>query len=555
MPYLRCYAPLGVPDCETIESLLGLRNTTGKAASAVKPLQELTKEQRHQTELVALGKNGERIQGDPFGIWRSWSGNVSHHQDARAPCPEAAAANYTEYQTIRDNAEELVLTFRVGSKTVRLMQCFDLDATDASCYDRSARAKRSKERGEAQLSDPPMTAELTQYIMARLMTSVGRYIVSESSTRSEASGSSSSCKTRKHGVFYKLRHAAQEEYWLHMSDEERKEARETVLIGAFFDEDPLRRVRFDLVKANWQNDWNNEGRNPDFFRDYKADHLAARNAWEDVVDGYIRKIHPELDPTKATVEALPNAKMCVARYGTWAMTGDSQGRYIGLTGDSLFTRILSECCFPRKIVGWFCRAAFGKASEMLRFLMKPLDEEYYKECVEMVANVDKEDKFELTDEDFVSSLVLGVNGHIQRRKDSNDIKGGLAGLCTFGNYHGGELCIPQLNLKVPYKPGTCAIIRGTDLAHLVSDYSGPRYFLIGTNRQNVKRHVWRKLGKLPPLPDDDDSIDEDPDDDIMEMTCFNTDHDTQSNGLCSNNDVHEFAAHRNHSSSWGSLLD
>jgi hypothetical protein len=96
------------------------------------------------------------------------------------------------------------------------------------------------------------------------------------------------------------------------------------------------------------------------------------------------------------------------------------------------------------------------------------------------------------------------------------MRGGLAGLFTLGNYNGdlgpclpstftrnflslereltysgGNLCVPALGIKVPYRPGSCAIIRGDELEHLVSDYSGPRYFIIGTNHGTARRYVRR----------------------------------------------------------------
>ena len=66
---------------------------------------------------------------------------------------------------------------------------------------------------------------------------------------------------------------------------------------------------------------------------------------------------------------------------------------------------------------------------------------------------------------------------------------------------GANLCLPQLGVKVPYLPGACAILRGSGLEHLVQDYSGPPFFVIGTNHESCKRHSMRKLGRLPPLPE------------------------------------------------------
>lgn len=65
---------------------------------------------------------------------------------------------------------------------------------------------------------------------------------------------------------------------------------------------------------------------------------------------------------------------------------------------------------------------------------------------------------------------------------------------------GGNLCLPQLSLKVQYKPGACAVLRGNGLEHLVEDYVPPRRFVIGTSHEPVRRHARRKLGLEPPLP-------------------------------------------------------
>lgn len=65
---------------------------------------------------------------------------------------------------------------------------------------------------------------------------------------------------------------------------------------------------------------------------------------------------------------------------------------------------------------------------------------------------------------------------------------------------GGNLCIPQLGIKLKYMPGTCAIIRGDVMEHLVADYSGPRFFIVGTNHESCKRNAFRRMGRQPPLP-------------------------------------------------------
>lgn len=67
---------------------------------------------------------------------------------------------------------------------------------------------------------------------------------------------------------------------------------------------------------------------------------------------------------------------------------------------------------------------------------------------------------------------------------------------------GGNLCVPDLGLKVPYRPGTCLIVRGGALDHLVQDFSGTRYFIICTNHESSRQHALRKMGdpRARPLP-------------------------------------------------------
>lgn len=59
---------------------------------------------------------------------------------------------------------------------------------------------------------------------------------------------------------------------------------------------------------------------------------------------------------------------------------------------------------------------------------------------------------------------------------------------------GGNLCLPQLGIKVPYAPGARTVLRGDKMDRLVADYTGPRYFVIGTHHESVKRYIMRKVG-------------------------------------------------------------
>lgn len=83
MPFLRAEAPPHVPDEETIEYLLGEDNNSTKRAAKISPLQDLEPDVRQRTGLITLGKLKKRIQGDPWGYYFSWAGNVCHPDDMR----------------------------------------------------------------------------------------------------------------------------------------------------------------------------------------------------------------------------------------------------------------------------------------------------------------------------------------------------------------------------------------------------------------------------------------------------------------------------------------
>ncbi len=74
----------------------------------------------------------------------------------------------------------------------------------------------------------------------------------------------------------------------------------------------------------------------------------------------------------------------------------------------------------------------------------------------------------------------------------------LANLLT-----GGDLCLPQLGLCLDYKPGNYVLLRGAELEHFVSDWTGTRYFVLFTNHQSVRNYAYRRLRRLPPLPTDE----------------------------------------------------
>ncbi|KAI5920650.1 hypothetical protein F4810DRAFT_723205 [Camillea tinctor] len=589
MPYHIASAPVGIPEYETIESLLGLPNPSTKHTRGIKTLQELNDEEKRNFNLITLGKRCTAIPGDPYGLYPAWSGNVAHPKDRRifqimspifdllmqnrisdnsslsaiqtllSKIPGAdiisVAKELAENQVftlLRDTNEETVVEFQMKSMSIRLMNTKDIDKDDRDPYNKTLRATESSKKSIEAFPEQPMVAQDQKHVMALIM--------------KEGKGALNSPEiNRGKGFFENLRSLAQEKFWLHMTKDERSKCRQEAKSAQADLEDYLR-----IVNANWSPSWNNGRYDVDYFYQYLKDQTAAEEVWElvdadifvvtdaknrvifanienlaqtmhsqstvdtlvraldmwsyftplphpesrrHVLDRYVRRIHPELDPAKATVDRLPAAKMAVAHLGCWSETGDPNGEEVFLSADAAFTKSAAQknC---RRLFPQFCKAVLGKATQTIRLLVKNLDPEHYEECVKVIQQLPDEERIHTDPEDFLGLFALGVNGYTQRHRDTSDVKGG-------------NLCIPQLGVKVPYRPGACAVIRGDKLEHLVTDYTPPRYFLIGTNHESVKRWAFRKMGMEPeavepPTTDHEDKIGF-----PLETPCINPGNDDQ----------------------------
>jgi hypothetical protein len=83
MPFSRINAPSWIPEEEAIESLLSERNEPNRQTSKIKTLQELSASEKSRQNFVELGVRMMHIQGDPWGEYLSWAGNVGHLKDPR----------------------------------------------------------------------------------------------------------------------------------------------------------------------------------------------------------------------------------------------------------------------------------------------------------------------------------------------------------------------------------------------------------------------------------------------------------------------------------------
>lgn len=367
-------------------------------------------------------------------------------------------------------------TFKLGSMTVRIMQMHDIDLKIPATFKTCARAIGSEKKIEEIFPELPMPIKAQQCMMAQDLQASGDILPEKEGPREKRMAM--------------LRASCQERFWTQLSPSERNNLNQV-------SEEPSSDLKPALteIKKFWPSRWNNGRFDLDHYRQYLRDHVAAEKIWElveedifiitdshmrvlfvnvenlgqllfgqeamdlmqrtidlwsfftplprpedqrHVVDNYVRKIHPELDVSRATVDQLPRAKMCIAHLGCWASRpGDRQGRWMLRTSDSNFNRN-NTMGFSQTLFPGFYTSVLGTAGKMIRFLLEPLDPDHFRECQEIFQGLDDSHKIPHGEgeDNFLSLFALGINPYTQRHKDKNDITDGMAGLVTLGSYVG-----------------------------------------------------------------------------------------------------------------------
>jgi len=290
--------------------------------------------------------------------------------------PHVVAALLTDDNDFKINTtnEEITARFKYSSLTFHIIQAMDLDVSDKKSFNQTERAKKSARLTHDILCQEDMPIPVQQKLMAALLVEQATELAPL--IEKEAAKEFSKPNNGRNSALATLRSRAQEKYWLDMSAAERARAREDAMRP---ERGAALTLALSIVKANRHKKWDNGRLDCDLFRNYLADQRAAKEVWtlleDDVlivldrnqkivfanvenlatllfgkealdlldraidlwsffvplprpeaarrlVDGYIRRIHPELDPSKATVEELQNAKMAMAHYGCWARKGD-----------------------------------------------------------------------------------------------------------------------------------------------------------------------------------------------------------------------------------------
>lgn len=85
---------------------------------------------------------------------------------------------------------------------------------------------------------------------------------------------------------------------------------------------------------------------------------------------------------------------------------------------------------------------------------------------------------------FMSTAIL-INQNVLPHRDGVDMVNGWVAMTVFGSFTGGYLCLPDLNIKVPYQPGDVILFRSALLEHYITQFEGTRYSVVFFTKESV----------------------------------------------------------------------
>ncbi|KAI9763373.1 MAG: hypothetical protein M1840_000565 [Geoglossum simile] len=110
--------------------------------------------------------------------------------------------------------------------------------------------------------------------------------------------------------------------------------------------------------------------------------------------------------------------------------------------------------------------SFGPLTAAVDLLFSTIDPKLHKAYRAAYQRLDPGEKIFCTTEDPKKELfplrAILVNTLTEPHVDSDDWIGGWAWISPFGNFSGGDICLPQLGVRVPLPPGGIAGLRGRE---------------------------------------------------------------------------------------------
>lgn len=142
-------------------------------------------------------------------------------------------------------------------------------------------------------------------------------------------------------------------------------------------------------------------------------------------------------------------------------------------------------------------SAFGACTEISKFFFHLLDPDLLQKYVRVADQVLKlEVPFQTrrSGDPFVMRALL-VNLMTYEHQDSGDWHYGYAFLLPVGDFTGGDLVLRELGLQIEAPPGCFQMLRGRELRHSITKWTGRRFVCVNVTHESVRRWALRSLGE------------------------------------------------------------
>lgn len=145
-------------------------------------------------------------------------------------------------------------------------------------------------------------------------------------------------------------------------------------------------------------------------------------------------------------------------------------------------------------------SAFGACTEISKFffeLLEPALLEQYVRVADEVAKLGVPVQTRRSGEPFLMRALL-VNLMTYEHQDTGDWHHGFAFLMPVGDYEGGDLVLRELGLRIQSPPGCLQMLRGRELRHSITAWTGRRFVCVSVIHEAVRRWALRRLGEEVP---------------------------------------------------------
>ncbi|KAI9770364.1 MAG: hypothetical protein M1839_003206 [Geoglossum umbratile] len=192
----------------------------------------------------------------------------------------------------------------------------------------------------------------------------------------------------------------------------------------------------------------------------------------------------------------PKGRCGVYHWGTWFEQGQTErgpiwskdyragGTHSGVSDGAYAVRLRQQLMWS---LGNMTRAV----DLLFRIVDNPMREQYHAAWQRLLPAV----RVSTTENEPFTLRAVLINVLTEAHIDCNDWENGWAWIGVLGDFNDGDLCMPQLGIRVPMPAGSITGMRGRDLEHFIAKWSGRRrYSVVHSFWDSIRHHVGIDVG-------------------------------------------------------------